>query len=129
MSFISKKHLIFSVLLLLIIVSFIVLVFILRNNGALTNGSSNIPISTVSDGSAISESSNTSGNSNSDGSECVVDSDCVSATCCHSSICVSKNSAPDCKGIMCSQYCKPDSLDCGGSCSCIDGKCNAVFVR
>ena len=56
--------------------------------------------------------------------ECSVDSDCVPASCCHSTACVSKEKAPNCSEIFCSQVCVPETLDCGqGSCACINNKC------
>jgi hypothetical protein len=58
------------------------------------------------------------------GAECAVDRDCVSSSCCHSSSCVGKNQAPVCNGIMCSQECKENTLDCQqGTCACVDNKC------
>ena len=60
--------------------------------------------------------------------ECQIDSDCVPAQCCHSTSCVSKENAPDCSMIFCTQECKPDTLDCGqGSCKCQENQCIAVF--
>ena len=59
---------------------------------------------------------------------CVNDIDCVPAECCHPSSCVSANNKPDCSDIFCTQECKPGTLDCNkGYCSCVDGKCQAVF--
>ncbi len=55
--------------------------------------------------------------------ECSSDSDCVKDSCCHADGCVSKVNAPDCDGMFCTQECKPGSLDCGGSCGCVAGKC------
>jgi len=58
---------------------------------------------------------------------CGSDSDCVKDACCHASGCVSKENAPACKDIMCTQECVPGTLDCGqGSCKCINNKCEAV---
>jgi len=61
--------------------------------------------------------------------ECNVDSDCVPETCCHSSSCVNKDNAPSCEGFLCSMDCKPNTLDCGGRCSCIEGSCEAIISR
>ena len=55
--------------------------------------------------------------------ECAVDSDCVKDSCCHATGCVQKENAPNCEGSFCSQECAPGSLDCGGSCGCVEGKC------
>ncbi|MBW3019573.1 hypothetical protein KY329_05310 [Candidatus Woesearchaeota archaeon] len=55
--------------------------------------------------------------------ECFSDSDCVPATCCHSSWCTIKSAAPNCAGTVCTENCEPGTLDCGGSCACVDGKC------
>jgi hypothetical protein len=60
--------------------------------------------------------------------ECKVDSDCVKDSCCHAVGCVAMVDAPDCKDVMCSMECVPDTLDCGqGSCRCVDNKCFAVM--
>ena len=69
---------------------------------------------------------------NSDGKEvereCVNDYDCVPAACCHPSSCIALDNAPFCDDIFCTQECAPGALDCGqGFCSCINGKCKAVF--
>ena len=62
--------------------------------------------------------------------ECEVDEDCVRDSCCHASGCVAIESIPLCEGILCSQECVEDTLDCGqGSCQCIGGKCGAVFEQ
>ncbi|MBM3232743.1 hypothetical protein FJZ18_01085 [Candidatus Pacearchaeota archaeon] len=55
---------------------------------------------------------------------CEKDSDCVPSSCCHPASCVLKNQAPECKGVICSQECKPGTLDCGqASCSCQNKRC------
>jgi len=60
------------------------------------------------------------------GLECYSDSDCVPATCCHPDSCVSYQKAPECSGMMCTEECKPNTLDCNqGSCLCQKGKCLA----
>ncbi len=62
--------------------------------------------------------------------ECAEDADCAPAQCCHPTSCVSKESAPDCRGIACSLECRSGTMDCGaGYCSCIDGKCQVVWGR
>jgi len=55
--------------------------------------------------------------------ECAVASDCVSNSCCHPTGCVPRYQQPNCAGMMCSQECAPGSLDCGGSCACVEGSC------
>jgi len=61
--------------------------------------------------------------------ECGSDNDCVLASCCHAVNCVASANAPVCDGIMCSQECQPETLDClQGSCKCIDNKCEAVLA-
>jgi hypothetical protein len=56
--------------------------------------------------------------------ECRTNSDCIASTCCHANSCVPKNLAPKCDRIMCTQECKPGTLDCQqGSCGCVKGKC------
>ena len=69
-------------------------------------------------------------------SRCVVwydnsatDADCISAQCCHPNSCVAKENSPDCKGMLCSQECRQDTLDCQqGSCKCQNSQCTAVYV-
>lgn len=56
---------------------------------------------------------------------CKTDADCVPAACCHSAACVTKDKAPACSGILCSQICQPGTIDCGGGCLCQDGRCGA----
>ena len=55
--------------------------------------------------------------------ECVDDSDCVFESCCHPTECTLIDFAPDCSDIFCTEECASGTLDCGGSCACIDGKC------
>ena len=58
--------------------------------------------------------------------ECATDSDCVHATCCHADSCVAKENAPSCTGIMCTEECSPNTMDCNqGSCLCQKNKCIA----
>ena len=56
---------------------------------------------------------------------CEQDSDCVPAGCCHSRTCTPRAQAPDCSDVMCTQDCQFGTLDCGGSCVCTDGRCDA----
>ena len=56
---------------------------------------------------------------------CSVDSDCVPATCCHATDCVNARFKPDCSGMMCTMNCVPGTVDCGGGCTCVSGRCEA----
>jgi hypothetical protein len=58
---------------------------------------------------------------------CSRDEDCVAASCCHPSACVPRASAPDCKDVLCTMECRPETLDCGGRCLCQNGQCAAVL--
>ncbi len=62
------------------------------------------------------------------GAGCSTDSECVPAECCHATACVSKSQAPQCADVMCTMECRGGTLDCGGSCGCKEGKCNAVLA-
>jgi hypothetical protein len=55
--------------------------------------------------------------------ECDEDSDCVKAQCCHAVDCVIKEKAPICRANLCTMDCAPGTLDCGGGCACIAGRC------
>lgn len=58
--------------------------------------------------------------------ECSTDANCVPASCCHPDSCVTKEKAPDCAGVFCTQVCS-GPLDCGaGYCGCVEGKCDIV---
>ena len=61
--------------------------------------------------------------------ECLSDADCVPATCCHSSWCLPKQSAPVCEGDApgCQNEPYPGSLDGGGGCLCVEGRCGALL--
>lgn len=54
---------------------------------------------------------------------CKTDAECVPATCCHSNSCVHVSLKPDCDATPCTRICEPMTLDCGGSCACVEGKC------
>ena len=56
---------------------------------------------------------------------CESDADCVPAQCCHATACVSKDNAPNCTDMMCTEECRYGTLDCGGECLCHEGKCAA----
>ncbi|MBI4983192.1 hypothetical protein HZC32_00925 [Candidatus Woesearchaeota archaeon] len=61
---------------------------------------------------------------------CTADKDCVPATCCHASDAVNKESAPDCKGQLCTMECVPDTLDCSqGKVACIKGECKIILNK
>lgn len=55
--------------------------------------------------------------------ECDEASDCISAQCCHAADCIIIEKRPDCSKVFCTQECMPGTLDCGGSCACIKGRC------
>lgn len=60
--------------------------------------------------------------------QCSVDSDCLPAQCCHPKDAVNKNSAPNCQGLLCTQECVPNTIDCGqGEIKCMQGECKAVM--
>ena len=62
--------------------------------------------------------------------ECQSDEDCVPAQCCHPTSCISKDRAPDCSGIACTEECRGGTMDCGcGHCECVDGKCQVVWTK
>jgi len=56
--------------------------------------------------------------------ECDEDSDCVPAQCCHAADCIIKEKATDCRKTLCTQECRPGTIDCGGGCACIAGRCS-----
>lgn len=57
---------------------------------------------------------------------CETDKDCFAAECCHAASCVNVDFQPDCKGIMCTMSCEPETMDCGqGKCVCENGGCVA----
>ena len=69
----------------------------------------------------------TNNSSNIDSSSCSQESDCVPAPFCHPTYCINKNEVKP-NNMLCTQECKPNTLDCGqGSCSCVNNKCRAVF--
>jgi len=55
--------------------------------------------------------------------ECDQDSDCVPAQCCHAGDCIIKEKRADCSRTLCSEDCRPGTLDCGGSCACVSNRC------
>jgi len=61
-------------------------------------------------------------------SQCTTDNDCVPTSCCHASSAVNRESAPDCRGVLCTMECKPGTLDCGqGTIRCQEGACTVVI--
>ncbi len=61
--------------------------------------------------------------------QCTVDADCVPAQCCHATDAVNKQSAPDCRNVLCTLQCEPGTLDCGqGEVKCRQNKC-AVEIK
>lgn len=62
--------------------------------------------------------------------KCSVDKDCVAASCCHANDAVNKENAPACSGMICSQECVTNTIDCGqGKISCVKGECRAVMNK
>lgn len=59
------------------------------------------------------------------GDRCRLDADCVAASCCHAAACASRDKAPACADVACTEDCRPATIDCGGGCACIDGVCAA----
>ncbi|KYF94103.1 hypothetical protein BE20_07480 [Sorangium cellulosum] len=61
---------------------------------------------------------------------CQSDADCVPVCGCHPAACVAKATAPACEGgMMCTQECRPGTMDCGGGCLCHEGRCAARLVN
>lgn len=56
---------------------------------------------------------------------CETDADCVPAQCCHAAACTNTAQAPSCDEVECTEECRFGTLDCGGACSCQEGKCAA----
>lgn len=61
--------------------------------------------------------------------DCAVDADCVPASCCHPNSCVPVAAQPDCAAVSCTADCQPDTMDCGGRCSCEAGSCKAILGK
>lgn len=60
---------------------------------------------------------------------CETDADCVPANCCHASACTNRAQAPNCQQVMCTAECRGGTIDCGGGCLCVEGRCAARLVR
>ncbi|AUX28988.1 MULTISPECIES: hypothetical protein [Sorangium] len=61
---------------------------------------------------------------------CQSDADCVPVCGCHPAACVAKATAPACEeGRICTQECRPGTMDCGGGCLCHEGRCAARLVN
>jgi len=59
---------------------------------------------------------------------CTADLDCAPSACCHPNDAVNKQNAPDCRGVLCTLECTPETLDCGqGQLKCISGECKVVL--
>lgn len=53
---------------------------------------------------------------------------CVKASCCHAKSCVWESEAPDCRKILCTMSCEPETMDCGaGECGVVDGGCEVIW--
>jgi hypothetical protein len=57
--------------------------------------------------------------------ECTNDDDCIPAECCHANACKPGKEQPECAAVLCSAECVGQTMDCGGFCACINGKCIA----
>ncbi len=60
---------------------------------------------------------------------CQTDADCFPAECCHASMCVSGDNTPMCENIACTMECRPGTIDCGGGCLCVEGRCAARLMH
>jgi hypothetical protein len=60
---------------------------------------------------------------------CTSDADCVPMDCCHATACGAKAKAPSCDNKMCTMDCRPNTMDCGGSCLCHAGHCAARLAQ
>ena len=59
--------------------------------------------------------------------KCAQNSDCVPATCCHANETINKNYAKVCN-VMCTQECRPHTLDCGqGEIQCVQNGCQVIL--
>jgi hypothetical protein len=59
---------------------------------------------------------------------CKTNENCVPTSCCHPTDCINVDNRPDCKGIMCTEECKPGTMDCGqGHCNCVNNECKAII--
>jgi hypothetical protein len=56
--------------------------------------------------------------------ECTTDSDCVPEECCHSATCIPASKKGVCN-LACTADCQRQTMDCGGFCTCVNGKCAA----
>ncbi|UJR80231.1 hypothetical protein [Sandaracinus amylolyticus] len=59
---------------------------------------------------------------------CESDADCVPAECCHADACGAASDAPECDGEACTLECRAGTLDCGGRCLCLEGRCAAYLA-
>lgn len=58
---------------------------------------------------------------------CESDADCAPAGCCHPTACTAAAQAPSCAGVACTLECRAGTLDCGGRCLCLEGRCAAYI--
>lgn len=58
---------------------------------------------------------------------CERDADCAPVECCHASACGAAARAPSCAGAQCTLECREGTIDCGGSCLCLEGRCAAYI--
>lgn len=59
---------------------------------------------------------------------CSLDTDCFPSECCHANDSVSLENAPKCNGVLCTQECVPETIDCGqGEIRCLKGQCLVVM--
>jgi hypothetical protein len=56
---------------------------------------------------------------------CESDADCVPDACCHAASCTHASATPACEGVACTLDCQFGTLDCGGRCLCLAGRCAA----
>ncbi|AKF07189.1 hypothetical protein [Sandaracinus amylolyticus] len=59
---------------------------------------------------------------------CESDADCAPVACCHASACGAASDAPSCQGEACTLECREGTLDCGGRCLCLEGRCAAYIA-
>lgn len=57
------------------------------------------------------------------GDACESDADCLPDACCHASACTHASKAPTCDDVACTLECRFGTLDCGGRCLCLAGRC------
>lgn len=59
---------------------------------------------------------------------CETNEDCMPASCCHPNDAVNKANALNCQGIMCTQECRPGTIDCNqGEVICKGKQCGVLL--